>query len=132
MTTRYIPPKQGWFGQVFDSLFILILVYASLMIPLFMNTTESESVEGTAIEAVVPTWESLGVNNVAQTQWEKLGYDATSAAEIINDRFDYEIDPLSLIITAAFIIGYFFFMIKISEKEYRQVISEKFDDEDIS
>ncbi len=131
MTTRYIPPKQGWFGQVFDSLFILILVYASLMIPLFMNTTESESIEGTAIEAVVPTWESLGVNNVTQIQWEKLGYDATSAAEIINDRFDYEIDPLSLIITAAFIIGYFFFMIKISEKEYRQVIAEKFDDEDI-
>ena len=61
-----------------------------------------------------------------QQQWEKLGFDAESAAEIINDRFDYTIEPVSLIITALFIIGYFFFMFKISEKEYREVIAEKF------
>lgn len=130
MRTRYIPPKQGWFGQAFDSLFILILVYASLMIPLFIDSDDAATAESTVIEVVEPTWQSLGVNDVAQAQWEKLGYDASSAAEIINDRFDYSIKPMALIITAAFIIGYFFFMLKVSEKEYREVIYEKFGEEE--
>ena len=127
MENIYIPPKQRWFGQAFDSIFILVLVYVSLMAPLFLDSEEVVNPENVAVQVVIPpTWEQLNVNAVEQQQWEKLGFDAESAAEIINDRFDYTIEPVSLIITALFIIGYFFFMLKISEKEYREVIAEKF------
>ncbi len=126
MKKIYIPPKQGWFGQMFDSILILVLVYASLMVPLFMESSDADSASTEIVEVATPTWASLEVNDVAQQQWEKLGYDAETAAAIINDKFDYTIHPVSLFLTAAFIIGYFFFMIKVSEKEYRQVIAEKF------
>ena len=32
-----------------------------------------------------------------------------------------------MVITALVILGYFVFMLRVSEKEYRQVIAEKFD-----
>lgn len=125
MENIYRPPKQRWFGQAFDSIFILVLVYASLMAPLLLEEDTVVEADNTIVQ-VSPTWETLNVNAVEQQQWEKLGFDAESAAEIINDRFDYTIEPISLIVTALFIIGYFFFMLKISEKEYREVIAEKF------
>jgi hypothetical protein len=125
MKNIYIAPKQRWFGQAFDSLFILALVYASLMAPLFFESEEVVNPDNIAVQ-VSPSWETLNVNAVEQQQWEKLGFDAESAAEIINDRFDYTIEPISLIVTALILIGYFVFMLKISRKEYREVIAEKF------
>jgi hypothetical protein len=59
-------------------------------------------------------------------QWEKLGYTPESAAEIITTRIDYSINPLALIITALVIFGYFFFVIRFSDREYREVIDERF------
>jgi hypothetical protein len=127
MTKHYEPPKQGWFGQIFDSLFVLAVLYLSLMLPLLFKAKEAASAAaGAAVEAAKPTWESLQLSPVVQEQWVKLGYDAEKAAALINNRFDYTIDPLWLAITAALLIGYFVFMIKVSDKEYRQVIAEKF------
>lgn len=125
MENIYIPPKQRWFGQAFDSIFILVLVYASLMAPLFFESDEVASPDNIAVQ-VSPSWETLNVNAVEQQQWEKLGFDAESASEIINDRFDYTIEPISLIVTALILIGYFIFMLQVSKKEYREVIAEKF------
>ncbi|MDP2247611.1 MAG: hypothetical protein Q8J65_05725, partial [Nitrosomonadales bacterium] len=114
--------------QVFDSLFILILVYASLMIPLLLKAEEkAESAAAAVTAAANSTWESLGQNAVQQAQWVKLGYNPEQAAVLINDRFDYTIDPLMLVITIAVIAGYFIFMLTISKRQYREVIAEKFD-----
>lgn len=129
MKQIYIPPKQGWFGQIFDSILILALVYASLMVPLFISSDDGKTADIEMVEVAAPTWKSLDVSPVEQQQWEKLGYEPETAAEIINDKFDYTIHPVSLLITVAVIIGYFFFMIKVSEKEYREVIAEKFGDQ---
>lgn len=126
MAERYEPPKQRWFGQIFDSLFILALVYISLLLPLLFKAEATAEAASANKEAVKSTWESLQLNPVVQQQWEKLGYDADKAAALINTRFDYTIDPLWLAITAVLLIGYFVFMLKISEKEYREVIAEKF------
>jgi hypothetical protein len=122
--SKYIPKIQPKRGQLFDSLFILVLVYVSLYIPLFLES-DAKSVEETA-SAQVLTWESLDVSAVEQEQWQKLGYDEAAAAEIINDKFDYTIDPLMLAITALVIIGYFFFVLRISDRQYREVIDENF------
>ena len=49
MKKNYVPPKQGWFGQIFDSIFILALVFASLLIPLLLKTeAAAEAVAVTA------------------------------------------------------------------------------------
>ncbi len=122
--TNSIPKTQHKRGQLFDSLFILFLVYVSLYIPLFLESDTKSADETTSAQVI--TWESLDVSPVEQEQWQKLGFDELAAAEIINDRFDYTIDPVMLIITALVIIGYFFFVLRISDRQYREVIAEKF------
>ena len=128
MKQNYSPPNQGMLGQIFDSILILVLVYASLMLPLLMKEKAAPAAEpAVAAKVVVNTWESLGQNEVTQAQWVKLGFDPDKAAVIINNRFDYTIDPMMLIITILVVVGYFVVVLKVSDKEYRQVIAEKFD-----
>ncbi len=122
--SNYIPKIQAKRGQLFDSLFILVLVYVSLYIPLFLESDVKSAEETAQVQSY--SWESLGVSVVEQEQWQKLGHDPASAAEIINNKFDYTIDPLMLAITALVIIGYFFFVLRVSNKQYREVIREKF------
>lgn len=123
MKQNYVPPKQGWFGQVFDSVFILALVFASLLTPLLLK---SDAAADAVVSASKATWQSLNLSSIEQAQWVKLGYDPEKAAALINTRFDYSVDPLWLGITILVIVGYFIFMLKVSEKEYREVIAEKF------
>jgi hypothetical protein len=127
MKQNYTPPKQGLLGQMFDTILVLVLVYASLMMPLLMKEEAKAEEPAVAAEVVVNTWESLGQNEVMQAQWVKLGFDPDKAAVIINNRFDYTIDPMMLIITILVVVGYFVVVLKISDKEYREVIAEKFD-----
>jgi hypothetical protein len=126
MKKKYTPPEQQGIGQVFDTLIIMVLVFASLMLPLLFNEKAAPEAE-TTVATEAATWESLGQNAIQQEQWIKLGYNPETAATLINDRFDYTIDPMMLIITILVIGGYFVFMLKWSEKEYREVIAEKFD-----
>ena len=60
--------------------------------------------------------------------WEKLGYTPETAHDIIQNRFHYNIDWPTLIIMVAVLIGYFVFLFRASDREYREVIAEKFDD----
>ena len=126
MAKKYSPPKQGGMGQIIDSIFILVLVYVSLYIPLLMKS--EAAAPAAAAEAAKPTWQSLGVSAVEQAQWEKLGKTAEDAAAIIGNKFDYSIDPVMLLITALVVAGYFVYMVKVSDKQYREVIAEKFGD----
>jgi hypothetical protein len=130
MSKHYTPPNQGLFGQMFDTVFVLVLVYASLMLPLLMKEAPAPAAETAAAEAApvaAVTWESLGQNEVMQAQWVKLGHNPETAGAIINNRFDYTIDPMMLIITILVVVGYFVIMLKVSDKQYREVIAEKFD-----
>jgi len=47
---------------------------------------------------------------------------------MITNRFDYTIEPISLLLTIAVIVGYCMFVLRVSEKEYREVIRERFDE----
>lgn len=122
----YEPPKQSTAGQIVDSIFLLALVYVALLIPLFIDFGGEGGAEEAAVENVALTWESLGQNETMQAQWEGLGVGIEDAAAIINDKFDYTIDPVSLILTALVIIGYFFLLFRYSDKEYKEVLKEKF------
>ena len=139
MVTKYNPPSQSIAGQLFDVAFLLALVFGSLFLPIWLKIAVPSRVEklpaGVSYAAAADgtktwtgvTWEALGQNPVMQAQWEKLGYTKESAAEIITQPFDYTIDTSGVVITAVVILGYFIFMLVVSEKEYKQVIAEKFD-----
>jgi hypothetical protein len=120
----YQPPKQSAFGQFFDSLFLLALVFAALFAPLYLGLAGGGKTELAVADKT--TWAGLGQSAAQQATWEKLGHTPESAAGMITSRFDYSFDPLSLGITAAVVIGYFLLLFRFSEVEYRDVISERF------
>jgi predicted PurR-regulated permease PerM len=138
MAKTYVPPKQSVAGQLFDVAFLLALVFAALFLPLWLKIAVPSRVEklpeGVSYSVAADgtrqwtglSWEKLGQNPTMQAQWEKLGYKLESAAEIITQPFDYTIDTVGVLITGVVIIGFFVFLIVISDREYRQVIAEKF------
>jgi hypothetical protein len=136
----YVPPKQGIPGQLFDVAFLVALVFAALFLPIWLKIAVPSRVEklpagvsyttdkdGTTKHWTGVTWDKLGQNAVMQAQWKKLGYDQDSAAAIITQPFDYTIDVAGVAITGVVILGYFIFLLVMSDKEYKQVIAEKFE-----
>jgi hypothetical protein len=123
MSKAYKPPEQSKAGQIFDSVFLLALVYIVLFAPLVLGLTGGGT---TTTPVEQPTWEALNQNPTMAAQWEKLGYTPDTATELITTRFDYSINPWALLVTAIVIFGYFFFVIRFSDREYRDVIDERF------
>ena len=122
---KYIPPVQSKLGQIIDVIVLLALSIGSLYIPLIYGLSGSAKVT-TVVEN--PTWESLGQNPAMVAQWNKLGFaDPASAHDLITTRFDYSFSWLNLVIMAVVLIGYFVMLLKLSDREYRDVIAEKFD-----
>lgn len=122
----YEPPTQSVAGQIFDAVLMLILVLITLYLPLLFKLAGS----GTrTTEYVNPSWESLSQNATMATQWERLGYSPEKAATIIGTQFDYTFNWTALAFTALIILGYFVFMFWYSDREYREVIAERFDGE---
>lgn len=121
---RYIPPKQSKIGQVIDVIVLLILSIGALYIPLWMGLAGSSKMP---VPVENPTWESLGQNEVMAERWTALGYDPVSAHDMITARFDYSFTWPSLVLMVVVIGGYFLMMLRLSEKEYREVIAEKFE-----
>ena len=145
MAQRYNRPSQSRGGQVFDVVLLLVLVFLALFLPLWLQIAVPSRVEklpdgvtytlkkddaGNDTDERVwsgLTWDKLGQNPTMQQQWEKLGYTAESAAVIITQPFEYDIDYIGILITAVVILGYYLFVLTASKKEYREVIREKFD-----
>ena len=122
---KYTPPVQSKLGQIIDVIVLLALSIGSLYIPLIYGLSGSAKVT-TVVEN--PTWESLGQNEAMVKQWNALGFtDPAAAHDLITTRFDYSFSWLNLAFMAVVLIGYFFMLIKLSDKEYREVISEKFE-----
>ncbi|MFA5898465.1 MAG: hypothetical protein WC829_05070 [Hyphomicrobium sp.] len=121
---RYQPPEQSKFGQLIDSLFLLVLVLASLFVPVYFGLASGGK---TTLDLPTNTWAGLGQNATMQAQWEKLGYTPETAHELIATRFDYSFSIPALVITALVVIAYFVFVFRWSAKEYKDVIAERFD-----
>jgi len=141
---------------MFDSVVILVLVWAALFFPLYFNLAGAAKIdwlpgnftveeggdgsvtltsdtglikrvdaEGNATFENL-TWDALHQNATMQAQWGKLGIDMEGAAAAITKRYDYSFSWLGLILTLVAVGGYFAFLVMQSDKEYRQVIAEKF------
>ena len=120
----YKPPKQGLFGQVFDVLTLLVLTVGALYIPLYMGLAGAAKVPNPIAN---PTWQSLGQNAAEQQQWAALGItDPAAANDIITARFDYSFSWVALVVMAVLVVGYFVLVVRLSDREYREVIEERF------
>lgn len=121
---RYVAPVQGKVGQIIDVIVLLIMAIGALYIPLWMGLAGSAKIPEVVEN---PTWETLGQNPAMVEQWQKLGFaDPASAAEMITARFDYSFSIGALVVMVVVIVGYYAMLLRFSEKEYRDVIAEKF------
>ena len=140
MARRYEPPRQSAVGQIIDVVLVLLFVFAVLWLPAELGltgaqtslvpppgVTVTENADGTLAWSGL-SWEALGQNEQMQAQWEKLGKSMEDAAVYISTRFDYDFNWLAFFLTAAVILGYFVFLLIYSDREYREVIAEKFGD----
>lgn len=121
---HYTPPEQGKLGQLIDVIVLMALSIGALFVPLWMGLAGASKVVATPVEN--PTWETLGQTPAQAAQYEALGYTPESAHDLILARFDYSFSWGSLILMAVIIIGYFVLMLRLSDREYRDVIDEKF------
>jgi hypothetical protein len=122
---KYTPPEQSKAMQVVDVIFLIVAIFGALWLPLELGLAGAAK----SIDKIDnPTWEALGQNPTMVAAWEKLGHTPQTAHDIIQNRFHYDINWLSLIIMAAVLIGYFVFLFRASDVEYREVIAEKFGD----
>lgn len=120
----YKPPKQGLAGQIFDVLTLLVLTVGALYVPLYLGLAGAAKVPNPIAN---PTWEALGQNATEQQQWAALGItDPAAANDIITARFDYSFSWGALIVMAVLVIGYFVMVVRLSDREYREVIEERF------
>lgn len=123
----YKPPKQSLAGQIFDVVTLLVLTIGALYIPLYLGLAGAAKVPNPIAN---PTWEALGQNATEQQQWAALGItDPAAANDIITARFDYSFSWVALIVMAVLVIGYFVMVVRLSDREYREVIEERFGNE---
>lgn len=163
--TPYQPPEQGAAGQLFDSLFVILLVAATLLgclyltvlsaapapeaapavaaaadpaapappadpaVPAAANSADAPAAAAVAAEApAAKAAEPSPQDKIKSERLGALGWDAAKVAEreAAIAAKSYEIDWPMLLLTALVVIGYFFFLVRTSDKELREVINERF------
>jgi len=121
---HYQPPKQGKASQLIDVVVLVVLTVGALFVPLWMGMAGAAK---TVAEPVAnATWEALGQNAAQAAKYEALGYTPESAHDLILARFDYSFSVTALLTMVAVILLYYFLILRFSETEYREVISERF------
>jgi len=121
---HYQPPKQGKASQLFDVIVLVVLTVGALFIPLWLNM--AGAAKTVAAPVANATWEALGQNAAQAAKYEALGYTPETAHDLILARFDYSFSVGALVVMIAVILLYYFLILRFSEVEYREVISEKF------
>ncbi len=121
---HYSPPTQSKVSQLIDVVVLVALTVGALFVPLWLGMAGSSKSVAAPVEN--PTWETLGQNATQAAQYEALGYTPASAHDLILARFDYSFTTGALLLMVAVIVLYYVLMLRFSEIEYREVISEKF------
>ncbi len=121
---HYTPPTQSKAGQLVDVVVLVVLTLGALFVPLWMGLAGAAKSVATPVEN--PTWETLGQTPAQAAKYEALGYDPATAHDLILARFDYTFSVGALLTMIAVIVLYYVLILRFSEAEYREVISEKF------
>jgi len=146
----YRPPEQSPAGQLFDSLFVVALVAATLLVCLYLTVLsaapapepaaqtavgtaapapEANAAAATAVAAATSTDGLTAEQQKLKTErFTALGWDDAKVAErkATIAAKSYEFDWLMLLLTAIVVIAYFVFLVRTSDKELREVINERF------
>ena len=120
---NYTPPEQPKAMQFFDIICLVGAIFLALWFPLYMGWA---GISKTLEKIDNPTWDKLNQTSAMAAQWEKLGFTPETAHDIIQNKWIYTIDWTQLMIMAIVLIAYFYFLFRASDKEYRDVIDEKF------
>ena len=99
--------------------------------PLIASLTEALGPQG--LQALKQRFEQLAQENPVKVErWAALGYTDPTAEDyqaLVTARFDYwAFSGLELAIMIIVVVGYFVIVVRLSGKEYREVIAEKFGD----
>lgn len=121
---HYQPPKQGLFSQLIDVCVLVVLTVGALFVPLWMGLAGAAKSVTSPVEN--PTWETLSQTPAQAAKYEALGYTPESAHDLILARFDYSFSFGALAMMILVIVLYYVLILRFSEAEYREVISEKF------
>ncbi len=121
---HYQPPQQSKASQLIDVIVLVVLTVGALFVPLWLGLAGAAKSVATPVEN--PTWETLGQTPAQATQYEALGFTPESAHDLILARFDYNFSFSALLAMIAVIVLYYVLILRFSETEYREVISEKF------
>jgi hypothetical protein len=139
--TPYQPPEQSAAGQLFDSLFVIVLVAATLLGCLYLTVLSAAPAPAAAPAAVdapaaavaaeapaAKAAEPSAQDKIKSERFAALGWDAARVAEreAAIAAKSYSIDWSMLLLTALVVIGYFSFLVRASDKELREVIDERF------
>ncbi len=127
--SKYKAPQQSFIGQIVDIAFLIVTIFLALWLPLKLGLAGAAKVIDPITDpawATAPSWELLKQNETMAAQWEKLGFTPETAHDIIQNHFHYSVDMTQLLILAVVLIGYFLFLFRASEAEYKEVIAEKF------
>jgi hypothetical protein len=121
---HYEAPKQNMVSQLIDVIVLVVLTVGALFAPLWLGL--AGAAKSVATPVVDPTWETLGQTPAQAAKYEALGYTPESAHDLILARFDYSFSITALLVMVAIIVLYYVLVLRFSEVEYREVISEKF------
>lgn len=128
----YEPPKQSMRGQFVDALLILALVFGALFATTYV-TNAGDDGAATGQETVQPL-SQLDLTAAERQQYAKMIDAGMADLESVNeavrannaslDKYDIAIFPL--IAVFGILILYLAFVYRVSFREYREVINEKF------
>jgi hypothetical protein len=121
---HYQPPTQGKASQLIDVIVLVVLTVGALFVPIFLKM--AGAAKSVTAPVANPTWETLNQNAAQAAKYEALGYTPESAHDLILSRFDYSFSIGALLTMIVVIVLYYFLILRFSEVEYREVISEKF------
>ena len=121
---HYQPPTQGKVSQLIDVIVLVVLTVGALFVPIWLKM--AGAAKSVAAPVANPTWESLNQNAAQAAKYEALGFTPQSAHDLILSRFDYSFSIGALLTMIVVIVLYYFLILRFSEVEYREVISEKF------
>ena len=128
---HYVPPQQSKRGQVFDSVFILALLFAVLFgVTYYSNAAAAPSTGKPKSLAQLP------ITQTERQQYQRAIDEGLVDLRGVNDQVaastpksgskQYPINPLALLATFGVIAGYLVFVYLMSFREYREVIRERF------
>lgn len=129
----YEPPRQSLRGQLVDAVFILALLFATLFVSTYVLSLQAGGGAGGGGEQPRPVSE-LPISSAEKQQFQKMIDAGMVDLQAVNDSVaanrasvdKYAFSVLSLVVTAAIIVAYMVFVYRLSFKEYKEVIEEKF------